>query len=37
MKNNNNERMKLPIWMALLPLLLLMAMLVFTIRAFGGD
>src|SRR5574344_420890 len=37
MKNNNNERVELPIWLALLPLLLLMAMLVFTIRAFGGD
>ena len=37
MKNNNNERTELPIWMALLPLLLLMAMLVFTIRAFGSD
>ena len=37
MKNNNKERVELPIWLALLPLLLLMAMLVFTIRAFGGD
>ena len=37
MKNNNNERIELPIWLALLPLLLLMAMLVFTIRAFGSD
>ena len=37
MKNNNNEREELPIWLALLPLLLLMAMLVFTIRAFGSD
>ena len=37
MKNNNNERVELPIWLALLPLLLLMAMLVFTIHAFGGD
>ena len=37
MKNNNNERVELPIWLALVPLLLLMAMLVFTIRAFGGD
>ena len=37
MKNNNNKRMELPIWLALTPLLLLMAMLVFTIRAFGSD
>ena len=37
MKNNNNERKELPIWLALLPLLLLMAMLVFTIRAFGSN
>ncbi|MGN0281792.1 MAG: Na+/H+ antiporter NhaC family protein [Prevotella sp.] len=37
MKEKNNECRELPVWLALTPLLLLVAMLVFTIRAFGGD
>ena len=37
MKEKQNECRELPVWLALTPLLLLMAMLVFTIRAFGDD
>ena len=37
MKEKQKETRELPVWLALTPLVLLMAMLVFTIRAFGGD
>ena len=37
MNEKKRETRELPVWLALTPLVLLMAMLVFTIRAFGGD
>ena len=37
MNEKKRETRELPVWLALTPLVLLMAMLVFTIRAFDGD